>query len=1032
MKKLLSLCLSALIIISMFSITKISADVKNPNPQLEQFSSIDAIRNSLKLVWNDEFGGEIGCGAPREALVTTNGFDKEGNPTSDEVRATAKWAHERYRDGTPKTRNGQLQHYVGEDGRNSWTEDGVLYLRGQREENGYLDPITNKTYQWTADGLRSSYFDTKTGQANLQAFRFGMMEARIYTVNGAAKLDENGNPVLDKDGNIMQDPKYSQGLWNGFWTSGNPDMSEESAFIRNKGEKSTWPYCGEIDICEAYTSPTGYSTYKSSTGKTDIDSYGLRITASDMLIKTDSQGKILINDKSGNHLVRFDKSVGSYIVTEGYESKFTTTSDSVTITSKSHIVRQDENGKLYISDAQDKTIVDTEGNCYGSSTLATGQLHYRTGERFDGTLVSGVTVENKKTTGLGGGYKVSQGKAGNAMMGDTGYHTYGVYWTPTQLVYYYDDLIVGYHDITDPQFFQLRECPQYLFLTFPIGGSVPGDPNPALDFADYKVDYVRIYQVDDGYNTDENYQGAYGFPELNDLDQPVSYYSKASESYSDINVLNIYDSCEVSGGASKYVMWSPPFTSSGKVVTLKGNAKIKTTKKLPEGKYDVYVGGVSRQNSKDFKFAINGVSVDTELKLSDCKKDTFGRSYFAGKTTYIGTANIVNGAHNLDIDVTQIGTYGTANGILQSLVIVKNENSTATVTIDSDTPVATPEVTTVTQSTENPEVSGVYKWNLYTDRFTYNADHTMNKSSNGKPFLNTHYASDGTYLFSSNNVVGNSVTLTSIDNVRSGVYSANIYARVTGSRAFVDVYINDVKVATKLNTGNTGDGKQSGTPQNGGYDWKIALSENNVEIINSSKITVKIVVTDVSQSGNLYLNSIELTKIADVKPFVSTDEGASIRLNEKSGIRFYTQVDNDKVESYKNNGYDVEIGTLIAPQDAVSGELTFETENFVVVEFSNKAPDGSYEYYQKGSFVGIVASIVDLTDQDLSRNFVGRGYMKLTKGDKTIIVYSPTSSSCSAKTIASKITATDGWQEIYSARHIDLINTWATATEFNN
>ena len=198
MKKLLSLCLSALIIISMFSITKISADVKNPNPQLEQFSSIDAIRNSLKLVWNDEFGGEIGCGAPREALVTTNGFDKDGNPTSDEVRATAKWAHERYRDGTPKTRNGQLQHYVGEDGRNSWTEDGVLYLRGQREENGYLDPITNKTYQWTADGLRSSYFDTKTGQANLQAFRFGMMEARIYTVNGAAKLDETATPCLTK------------------------------------------------------------------------------------------------------------------------------------------------------------------------------------------------------------------------------------------------------------------------------------------------------------------------------------------------------------------------------------------------------------------------------------------------------------------------------------------------------------------------------------------------------------------------------------------------------------------------------------------------------------------------------------------------------------------------------------------------------------------------------------------------------------------------------------------------------------------
>ena len=149
MKKLLSLCLSALIIISMFSITKISADVKNPNPQLEQFSSIDAIRNSLKLVWNDEFGGEIGCGAPREALVTTNGFDKDGNPTSDEVRATAKWAHERYRDGTPKTRNGQLQHYVGEDGRNSWTEDGVLYLdwHGAAGECPYSTQLIGTNYE---------------------------------------------------------------------------------------------------------------------------------------------------------------------------------------------------------------------------------------------------------------------------------------------------------------------------------------------------------------------------------------------------------------------------------------------------------------------------------------------------------------------------------------------------------------------------------------------------------------------------------------------------------------------------------------------------------------------------------------------------------------------------------------------------------------------------------------------------------------------------------------------------------------------
>ncbi len=1023
MKKLLSIFLSALIIVSTLAITKTSAEIKNPNPELEQVSSIDAIRSKLKLVWNDEFGGEIGCGAEKQALPTTNGFDKDGNPTSDEVRASAKWAHERYRNGDPKTRNGQLQLYVGEDGRNSWTEDGVLHIRGQREENGYVDPITGKTYYWTADGFRSSYFDTKEGQANLQAFRFGMMEARIYTVNGKALKDENGNLVYDKDGNICQDPKYSQGLWNGFWTTGAPDMSKEASIIRNAGEKSTWPYCGEIDICEAYTSPSTYSTYNSTTKKVNCDENGIIITASAFIVKYDDNGKILITDKSGNTLVSYDSATSSYKVAEGQESKYTVSGGEITIVSKSHIVRQDENDKIYISDFKDKTIVDTQGNCYGYSTLATGQLHYRTGERFDGSLVSGVTVENKKTTGLGGGYKVSQGNAGNAMMGDTGYHTYGVYWTPTQLFYYYDDLIVGYHDITDPQFFQLRECPQFAYLTFPIGGSVPGDPNPALDFADYLVDYVRIYQVDDGYNTDKNYQGSYGFPELNDLDQPISYYDEITNAYSGIKIMDIYNTCELSNGAEKSTSWAAPFRTNGKVCSIKTQGTIKTLSKQPEGKYDVYISGVARQNSKDFKFSINGVSVDTRLNLSDYYKDDFGREYLNTRSTYIGTVDIVNGAHNLQIDAQQVNSLygdGSQPGRLYSLVLVENENSTPTVTIDSDTPVTTTaNGTTVTQPTSQPQTDGVYKWNLYTDNFTYNADHTMKNSSNGKPFLNTHYANDGTYFFSSNNAVGNSVTLTSIKTVEPGVYSAKLFARVTGARAYIDISINDVKVKSNLNTGNKGDNAFSFTSSNG-YNVGIALDENTITIKKPTQINLKIVVTDVSQSGNLYLNAIELTKIADVN-VISTLEEASIRLNDETGIRFYTTVDSEVIDAYKNDGYTVELGTLIAPEDLIKNELTFETEKFVYVKYESEV------FYETSDFKGIVGSIVNIKDCNIGRNFVGRGYLKLTKDDETTIIYSKSVSSRSAKYIASKICENESWENNYSNEHIDLIKKWANA-----
>lgn len=703
MKKLLSIILSVLIIVSLFStaIVNTNADtIENPNPQAAQIGSVQAIRNKLKLVWNDEFGGDIGCGAKKEALVTTNGTDENGNHTSDEVRATAKWIHERYRNDQPKTRNGQLQHYVIEDGRNSWTEDGVLHIRGQREENGYVDPITGKTYYWTADGLRSSYFDSETGQANLQAFRFGMLEARIYTVNGKALEDENGNPVLDKDGNIQQDPKYSQGLWNGFWTSGNPDMSKECAFNRNKDEKSTWPYCGEIDISEAYTNTSGYSTYNSTTHSTDKDENGIIITCgSKCKIKYDSNDKILITDTNDATLVSYDSATSSYVVAEGQESNYTVDENkAITIVSKSHIVKQDENGKIYISDLNDKTIVDTEGNCYGSSTKTTSQLHYRTGERFNGTLVTGVEVENKKTAGLGGGYTVSTGKAGQAMYGDTGYHTYGVYWTPTQLVYYYDDLIVGYHDITDPQYFQLRECPQYIFLTFPIGGSVPGNPNPALDWAEYLVDYVRVYQADDGYNTDENYQGSYGFPQLNDLDQPISYYDKVSQAYSDINIVGAYNSCEATSGTNNAAVYS---VFTGKVCSIQNSKGVITTKdKFDEGKYDVYANGVAISGSRDYSFTVNDTGVGTELKLSDCAKDKYDREYVVGKSTYIGTVDIKNGAHNLEIEATETKS-GTRNGYLLSFVLVKNDESTATVTVNEDTPLAAEE----TESTTEPTTS---------------------------------------------------------------------------------------------------------------------------------------------------------------------------------------------------------------------------------------------------------------------------------------------------------------------------------------
>lgn len=124
------------------------------------------------------------------------------------------------------------------------------------------------------------------------------------------------------------------------------------------------------------------------------------------------------------------------------------------------------------------------------------------------------------------------------------------------------------------------------------------------------------------------------------------------------------------------------------------------------------------------------------------------------------------------------------------------------------------------------------------------------------------------------------------------------------------------------------------------------------------------------------------------------EKGAAIRLGEYNGIRFYTAVDQDKIAELKTDGYTVQMGTLIAPADLLGeDELTFELN-------SDKYVDVKYEsdkyFTDDNGFSGIVGSIVDINESNsewsavsgnITRSFVGRGYIKVTKDDNTVISY---------------------------------------------
>ncbi len=135
------------------------------------------------------------------------------------------------------------------------------------------------------------------------------------------------------------------------------------------------------------------------------------------------------------------------------------------------------------------------------------------------------------------------------------------------------------------------------------------------------------------------------------------------------------------------------------------------------------------------------------------------------------------------------------------------------------------------------------------------------------------------------------------------------------------------------------------------------------------------------------------TQPIDTNIEMTTQVGASIRLNNRSGLRFYTGVDQDKVLQLKNAGYTVELGTLIAPYDYLgASDLNFDlaSSRYVDVKYT------SNEYFEEGTFSGIVGSIVNIKESttqnqksgNILRYFVARGYAKITDSkNNTTIVY---------------------------------------------
>ena len=132
---------------------------------------------------------------------------------------------------------------------------------------------------------------------------------------------------------------------------------------------------------------------------------------------------------------------------------------------------------------------------------------------------------------------------------------------------------------------------------------------------------------------------------------------------------------------------------------------------------------------------------------------------------------------------------------------------------------------------------------------------------------------------------------------------------------------------------------------------------------------------------NMNLTSVSIGDVKMVK-------GASMKLNVATGLRFYTQIDIEKINALKEDGAVISMGTLIAPENLLNGEaLTLDIPEDNRLNVSYEIGLERNLWFEEGNFKGMVGSIVNIKEKNINRKFVGRGYVTVTLGDVTKTVY---------------------------------------------
>lgn len=205
--------------------------------------------------------------------------------------------------------------------------------------------------------------------------------------------------------------------------------------------------------------------------------------------------------------------------------------------------------------------------------------------------------------------------------------------------------------------------------------------------------------------------------------------------------------------------------------------------------------------------------------------------------------------------------------------------------------------------------------------------------------------------------------------------------------------------------------------------------------------------------GNLYYGGEKITINSDLTlttiPIptdermvdISIHEGASIRLSpinseQQNGLRFYTDIDIDKVNALIGEGYTVELGTLIAPTDIADSydKMVLENaDNLLDVKYDAKYLGTYYSNGFVGSIINIVESNTSFSEKygNIARKFIARSYCKVSKDGDSYVSYA-TYNSSNARSLAyvsQRLKEDTSKYEALSEQIKEHVNAWAKALD---